>query len=195
MVSSCYTYRTLTNNAARTAISWNDGIRHRRGQRMAARFFLLAGLALLAASGCHNPQGGIMPYTGGTTTYYSTEQYPCTITLVDTRTGEPFFTLEVPVGKQLTLDFREGEGDDAVNTPDLMRYEVWPIGTAVGTLRNAQTVPDRWSRRIDVDYRRAPEYPPSPAEDELRIDSRRPDWWSPRGGRMPDNPAMTIYDE
>jgi hypothetical protein len=166
-----------------------------RGQHMKARLFRLAGLGLLAVAGCHNPQGGIMPYTGGTSTYYSTETYPCTVTLVDTRTGETFFTLEIPVGKQLTLDFKKGEGDDPVNTPDLMRYEVWPIGTSVGTLRNALTVPDQWSRRIDVNYRRAPEYAPRPPEEELRIDSMRPDWWSPLGGSMPANPATTLYDK
>lgn len=136
-----------------------------------------------------------MPYTGGTSTYNSTEQYPCTVTLVDTRTSETFFTLEIPVGKQLTLDFKEGEGDDPVNTPALMRYEVWPIGTSTGTLRNALTVPDRWSRRIDVNYRRAPEYVPKPPEENLRIDSRRPDWWTPQGGRMPANAGTTLYDQ
>ena len=162
---------------------------------MAARFFLLGGAAVLAAAGCYTPEGGLMPYTGGPSTYYSTEQYPCTVTLVDTRTGEPFFTLEIPVGKQLSLDFKAGEGDDPVNTPDLMRYEVWPIGTSTGTLRNALTVPDQWSRRIDVDYRRGPEYVPKPAEEQLRIDSQHPGWWSPEGGSMPANPAMTIYDD
>ena len=86
-----------------------------------------------------------------------------TITLVDTRTHEPFFTMEVPVGKQLVVDFKEGEGDDPTLTPDLMRWEVFPLGKKTGTLNNAISVPNQWSRRFDVDYRPAPEYPPKPA--------------------------------
>ena len=137
-----------------------------------------------------------MKYTGQASTYWSTESKPVTITVVDTRTTEPFFTMEIPVGKQLVVDFKEGEGDDAVLTPDLMRWDLFPVGTRTGSLRNAMSVPARWSRRIDVDFRPAPEFASPPIDQPLRVDMEKPDWWSPTGGPMPDpNPAKTVYDE
>lgn len=163
---------------------------------MLARSLLPLAILAVALGGCFSPQGAFMPYVGEPATYWSTEAMPATVTLVDTRTGQAFFTMEIPVGKQLTLDFVADGGDDPVLTPDLMRWEVFPRGTSFGTLRNAMSVPDSFSRRIDVDYRPAPEYEPKAADQALRVDQDKPDWWTPRGGRMPDaNAAMTIYDK
>lgn len=152
--------------------------------------------ALVALSGCHSPGGGIMPYTGGSNTYFSTETRPVNITLIDLRTGEEVFAMEVPVGKQLTFDFVKDDGDDPVMTPDLMRYQVWDIGTKTGTMRNSISVPNSASRRIDVSYRIGPEYQEQPAARRLRTDELqdRPDWWSPRGGEMPAASAHSMYD-
>ena len=50
-----------------------------------------------------------MPYTGGSSTYFSYETRPVTITVLDLRTYEEIFTINVPPGKQLTFDFKEGE--------------------------------------------------------------------------------------
>jgi hypothetical protein len=101
------------------------------------------------------------------------------------------------VGKQLTLDFREGKGDDPVLTPDLMVYQVFDLGTSIGKLRNSVTVPNSYSRRIDVDYRAAPEEAPPPPDRPLRSDelADRPDWWTPQGGPRPDDRSKTLYDE
>ncbi len=163
---------------------------------MLVRILVLTAASTLVLAGCHRPEGALMPYTGGSSTYWSTESKPVTVTMVDTRTGKAFFTMEVPVGKQLTLDFVSDAGDDPVLTPDLMRWEVFERGTEFGTLRNAMSVPDAYARRIDVDYRDAPEYAPRPADQALRIDHDKPDWWSPRGGPIPEaNSAMTIYDD
>jgi hypothetical protein len=129
--------------------------------------------------------------SGGALTYYSTEPLPMTITLVDTRSEEPVFAMEIPVGKQLTLQFREDKGDDPVGTPDLMVYEVFPRGTKGGKLRNALTVPNRYCRRIDVTYRAAPEAAPVPPDQAIRADQERPAWWTPEGGPLPpDKPAV-----
>ena len=161
---------------------------------MLARCLLVT--AAVTLTGCYNPHGALMNYTGQASTYWSTESRPATVTVIDTRTGEAFFTMEIPVGKQLTVDFKAGDGKDPVLTPDLMRWEVFVRGTTVGTLRNAMSVPDAYSRRIDVDYREAPEYAPQPADQALRIYHDTPDWWTPRGGRIPDaNAAMTLYDQ
>ncbi len=157
-----------------------------------------AAAALLAAGGCYSPGGGLLPRTGAAQTYWSTEIMPATVTIVDTRTEEAIFSIEIPVGKQLTFDFVEGEGDDPVMTPDLMRYQVFDLGTSIGKLRNSLTVPNRSCRRIDVDYRPAPEYRPVPPEQAMRLDDRsgRPGWWTPRGGPIPDiDAALTIYDD
>ena len=165
--------------------------------RMLIRSLTAVAVAVAALSGCYTPQGGIMPYTGGPSTYVSNEQFPATVTLVDTRTDEPFFSIEIPPGKQLVLDFVDGGGDDPVATPDLMRYQIFARGTSTGKLRQALTVPNAASRRIDVDYRPGPEAPPASAERLLRTDELidRPAWWTPQGGPLPDrDPAMTMYD-
>jgi hypothetical protein len=152
---------------------------------------------MAATAGCHTPSGGVMPFTGGSSTYYSTPDRPTTVTLVDTRTGEAFFSIEIPVGKQLSLDFVEGGGDDPVTTPDLMRYQIFELGTSYGKLRDALTVPAASCRRIDVDFRLAPEQAPPPPDRELSTDSflNRPAWWTPQGGPLPRDAAMTMYDD
>jgi hypothetical protein len=156
----------------------------------------VAGAALAALSGCHNPKGGVMPFTGGSTTYRSTEFSPKTATMIDLRTGETIFTLDIPPGQELTYDFKEGEGDDPVNTPDLMRYQVSPIGTKFGRLRNSMSVPNAASRRMDVVIRTGPEFAPQPPEAVLRADQvdDRPDWWTPAGGPMPEKDGTGNYD-
>ena len=161
---------------------------------MPARTLLLITSTTLLLAGCYNPRGAFYPYVGQAVTYWSTESKPTTITIIDTRTMEPFFTVEIPVGKQLVLDFKDGEGDDDVLTPDLMRYEVFELGKTTGTLRNALTVPDRFSRRIDVTYRPAPEYAKAPTDQNDRVDKDKADWWSSEGGPKPGNAAIIMHD-
>ena len=100
------------------------------------------------------------------------------------------------MGKQLTLDFQEGEGDDPDRTPDLMVYQIFDLGTSIGKLRNSVTVPSSYCRRIDVDYRPPEERPPSP-DQPLRADelADRPDWWTPEGGPRPEDRSRDLYDQ
>jgi hypothetical protein len=163
---------------------------------MLARRLIVSVAAGLVLAGCYSPSGGLVKRVGAANTYYSTQDRPTTLSIVDSRTGEPFFTLEIPVGKQLTLEFQEGEGDDPVLTPDLMIYDIFPLGTSIGKLRNSVTVPNAYSRRIDVDYRPAPEQAPEP-ERPLRTDdlADRPDWWTPEGGPRPEDKSKSLYDE
>ncbi len=161
---------------------------------MPTRTLLVITSMTLLLVGCYNPRGAFYPYVGQAATYWSTEMKPTTITIVDTRTREPFFTVEIPVGKQLVIDFKEGAGDNDVLTPDLMRYEIFEVGKTSGTLRNAITVPDRFSRRIDVDYRPAPEYAQAPADQQDRVDKDQADWWSSKGGSRPGNTAIIMHD-
>lgn len=151
-------------------------------------------VALSALAGCYGPRGAIYPYTGNGYTYVSSEMNPVTITLIDTRTEEPFFKMEIPVGKQLTLNFLEGKGDDPVQRPDRMVYAIMDAGTATGRLTNQLTCPPQGSRRIVYDLRPAPEAREAPAEFDYRIDGvkGRPAWWTPQGGELP--PETRFYD-
>lgn len=165
-----------------------------KGKRMAARRLLLTISTMLLLCGCYYPRGAWYAHVGQAATYWSTESRPTTITILDTRTMEPFFTVEIPVGKELVLNFKEGEGDNEVQTPDLMLYEVFELGKTTGTLHNSMSIPDRFSRRIDVTYRPAPEYAKTPPDEQDRIDQSKPDWWSPEGGPKPNNAALEMYD-
>ena len=129
-------------------------------------------------------------------TFYSTEDSPKTVTLVDIRSGERVFIMEIPAGKQLVLDFVEDNGDDPVNTPDLMKWEVFPIGTGYGALSNAMTVPNRWSRRLDTRIRPGIEYAEPEPDRPLRVDEvqDRPDWWTPQGGSVEEYDPVDGYE-
>jgi hypothetical protein len=107
------------------------------------------------------------------------------------------FTIDIPAGKQLTLDFVKGKGDDPVYSPDLMRWEIFDQGTTTGKLRNAMSVPRAASRRIDMTLRPNIEYVTGSPDRELRTDqlADRPDWWTPAGGALPDDPrGLRNYD-
>jgi len=150
----------------------------------------------LGLSACHSPSGGIMPFSGGSATYWSTESMQKTVTLVDLRTGEELFKMDIPAGKQLVLDFDAEEGDDNVYTPDRMRYEMMERGEKTGKLSNSMTVPNHASRRLDVTLRRGVEYTPASAMRPLRSDevADRPSWWTAEGGPMPEDKTVQMYD-
>ena len=57
------------------------------------------------------------PFTNGpdsAATYQSSEEFPKTVTLIDTRNGERLFVMEIPVGKKLVIDFVTDSGDHTV---------------------------------------------------------------------------------
>jgi len=152
--------------------------------------------ACLSLGACHSPRGGIMPSAGGSATYYSTEMRQASVVVIDVRTDEELFVMDIPVGKQLTMSFRSGAGDDPVMRPDLMRWELFDLGTRTGRLHHALTVPNAASRRVDVYFTQGPDYAEAPPEERLRIDEAngRPDWWTPQGGPMPNNSPAEMYD-
>ncbi len=122
----------------------------------------LALAALVGASalstGCYY-QGGPLK-SADRFTYASNTWEPKTITLIDTRTGETLWTLDVPVGKELVIDFNTPK--DADNTewlPDEALWEVFPYPTRSGQLTNKMRVPPRAARRVDVTFRPVPEMP------------------------------------
>ena len=160
-------------------------------RRLVIAFF--ATIAALAIPGCHRPAGAIMPYTGGSSTYFSYETRPVTVTILDLRTNEEIFTINVPPGKQLTFDFKPGEGDDEIYTPDVMRYEIFDMGTETGSLENILNVPPANARRVDVYYRDEFEYREAKAGDQLRPEQlvNDPARWSPRHS-LPQNRVANV---
>lgn len=148
-------------------------------------------------SGCYYPGGGLFSSTEGPQTYVSTESLQKSVTMVDTRTGEVFFSIDIPPGKQLVIDFERGEGDDPVYTPDLLLYDVFDAGKTTGSLGNSMTVPPAAARRIDMTVVQAPAFRPgadgpvSPGEI-----SSAPAWWSPEGGKIDrDYTGVNVYDD
>lgn len=156
-------------------------------------------LSLLLPVGCDLYKPGGNPWFDGPTsptTWNSTEHSPKTITIMDTRSGERVFLMEIPVGKKLVIDFEEGGGDDTVQTPDLMRWEVFNHDIGRGALNNAMTVPNATCRRIDVRMRPGTEYAQPEPDRTLRVDELqdRPDWWTPEGGEIDTYDPLTGYD-
>jgi len=165
--------------------------------RTALAMTALAGMTFVI-SGCYSPGGGAMPSSTSALTYLSTERSLKTVKMIDIRNNEEFFSIDVPPDRQLVIVFDEGKGDNPQITPDLLRYEVMPQGTSMGTLHNAMTVPNAASRRIDVYVSQGPEYAKTPnGEKLLRTDevTNRPDWWTPKGGPMPDDKSRSLYDK
>jgi len=151
----------------------------------------------LAQFGCYTPQGGLMPASNGALTYYSTADEPKTVALIDMRNGENVFEMKIPIGKQLVMNFVADGGDDPVYSPDLMKYEIMEIGTQVGSLNNSVTVPDAYSRRIDVFMRQGERYEAPEENRPLRTDEMadRPAGWTPQGGKADYRPdPMKTYD-
>lgn len=117
-------------------------------------------VCLLALGACYFPGGS--GFSTDTHTYVSTSWQPYTITLKDTRTGQDFWSIDVPVGKQLVVHFREG--DDSLKgtpTPDTMEWEIMDEGELFGQLDNSIAVPSKHDRRLDVTIRATPELPES----------------------------------
>lgn len=161
--------------------------------------FTAVGLsAVVSLTACHTPGGGLFASADGPSTIISTETMQKSISMVDLRSGEVFFAMDIPPGKQLVWQFHKGEGDDPVYTPDLMHFEVQEAGDKFGKLRNTMTVPGASSRRSDVTVKQVVQYQaPSNEQAALRSDQAadRPDWWTPRGGAMPEDRRLNLYDD
>jgi len=133
--------------------------------RLNAALALPALLAVAALSACSGPGYAYRNYhdEGGTGTsddkmvYVSRAFDAKTITVIDTRTGEALWTMDVPVGRKLVIDFEEGKAGDTPDRPDLMRWELMDDSDLYGGLDNAMPVPVADCRRIDVSLRAVPE--------------------------------------
>lgn len=121
---------------------------------------LLAGAALcapLCLAGCWT-EGG-RGYSNDSYTYISRTWEPKTISVIDTRTGQSVWTYEIPVGRQLNIEFFQGGSGDAMN-PDQLKWSDREAGTIFSMLDNTVAVPAADARRVDWKLRPTPEYAP-----------------------------------
>lgn len=131
-------------------------VRHLLGSLVVVAAALAVGTIL---SACYQPGGGWFSTSDRGFVYISTPTRPVSITLIDTRNGEPFFHMDIPPGKQLTFKFVEGTGSGSRLQPSKLLWEVWDAHTEFGSLRNQMVCPPRSCRRIDVSFRPVPEDP------------------------------------
>lgn len=118
----------------------------------------LAAAVLLTSTGCYSIGG--VPASRDKFQYESHPLMPATVTIVDTRTGEAVWSMDVPVGQKLAIRFYDGrEADDATPTlPALMRWQVVDIGDGAGSLKNEVAVPMATARKVNYELREGPEY-------------------------------------
>ncbi|MCC5786821.1 MAG: hypothetical protein JJU33_08990 [Phycisphaerales bacterium] len=123
---------------------------------------LIGGAAMLVGtSGC----AGTFLREGGAGrsldqyTYVSRPHSPKTVSLIDTRTDEVIWTVDVPVGHQLSMRFVRNHDRDNAFTPDLLRWEIWEGRRWAGRFTNSMPVPSSDARRVDMTLREGPEFP------------------------------------
>lgn len=117
---------------------------------------LAAGLTLLLGAGlggCYTEAGY---FVDDTYVYVSTPWQPKTVTVYDTRTGEAFWSVDVPVGERLAVKFVEGTGPNEFR-PDEIKWELMPQSRMAGPLSNRAPAPPPRARRIEMTLRAAPE--------------------------------------
>jgi hypothetical protein len=93
-------------------------------------------------------------------TYVSTEWSPKTVSLVDVRSLEEIWSVDVPVGQKLVIRFYPNKSKDNIHNPDVMRWSMYPATQTSDLLDNQMPVPAPQSRRIEWELRAVPEYAP-----------------------------------
>lgn len=88
-------------------------------------------------------------------TYVSTAMSPKTISVIDTRTGETVWSLDVPVDTKLVLQFEE-ERQPGTPMPAKLSWRVFDDrGQLFGALHDSIPAPPATARRIDMSVRNA----------------------------------------
>ena len=100
-------------------------------------------------------------------TYVSTAHAPKTISIVDTRTDEIVFALDIPVGQQLVVNFDDKSANRDKYMSGTMRWGVMKAGNRFGNKRNRLDVPPARSRRIDMVIREGPEVSTPPVVETM----------------------------
>lgn len=119
-------------------------------------------------------------------TYWSEPHMPQTVELIDLRTGETLFAVDIPPRQQLVVKFKKNHNQKDEWMPDIMKWDLMPRGNKFGKLDNSMPVPPSFSRRLDVSLRDIPEMPDVPrySDDQVPVDMEMPaaehnDWVTP----------------
>lgn len=129
-----------------------------RFYRCTVALFLLVVVAALG--GCYTEGGPGMALDQHV--YVSRPWQPWTVTLRDTRTGQEFWSMDVPVGKRLVLSFSTDTGTEDKYTPDKMNWALVDEDKDMYfRLTNSLPVPPANARRLEPTLRTAPELPES----------------------------------
>jgi hypothetical protein len=147
----------------------------------------LASTTLLSLGGCW--AGGLSEggdhVSNDKFVYVSDSYSPKTISLIDTRTKQPIWTGDIPVGQQMVVKFRRGRlAAQGESMPDTM---LWGLTRAHGyTVHNLNSIPcpPAAARRIEFSLRPTPEFPTANAGDLIPA--------PPYGGDMPTPPNRSI---
>ncbi len=137
-------------------------------------------MLVLLGSACTMHDGGYMPMAAGTwspMTFQSTAAAPKTVAIVDTRTGETVFEVDIPTGQQLSIEFfMNKHRHKKPEAPDYMKYTLHTLGDVIGHLDKRVDVPAPWNRRVDVFLRSLEAYtPPDPSREVKPLDVPLPE--------------------
>jgi predicted small secreted protein len=115
-------------------------------------------LASVMLGGCYT-EGGF-GFNIDQHVYVSRPWQPWTVTLRDTRTGQEFWSMDVPVGKKLIVKFEESTGSNDKYTPDVMKWALVDEDRETGvSITNSLSCPPANGRRLEPTLRTAPELP------------------------------------
>jgi len=90
-------------------------------------------------------------------TYESTTWSPKSVELIDTRTAETLWSVDIPVGQKVTMKFEREHGDRDNSFPDRMTWVVQGLNSDSWRGRQSMLVPGPGSRLVEVSLRPAPE--------------------------------------
>ena len=129
-----------------------------RTRRMTAATTVLAACALTLGACSMDATGGDT-WSKDSYTYRSTPFAPKTIELVDVRTEEVIWALDIPAGWELEMSF----GEDNINSDGVaasnMNWKLKPYQVRGKSQSGKFIAPPRGSRRVDMVLRESPEHP------------------------------------
>lgn len=128
---------------------------------------LLAGSAGCGSLATQKPGGRMASLDQHT--YVSDTYSPKTVRLIDTRTLEEIWSVDVPVDYKLVIKFYDNTSKGNHENPDIMRWEVFPADMWGTLLDNQMPVPAKHARRIEWELRTGPEFAPDEKPQPLDI--------------------------
>ncbi|MCC6661607.1 MAG: hypothetical protein IT437_12060 [Phycisphaerales bacterium] len=120
-------------------------------RRIVPALFLLAGVSLGAGCNYWGYRPGGQEASNDLYTYPSTPEIPQTVVLRDWTTKEVIWSIDIPQGQQLVMQFHKDRNKkNDPNRPDTLRWRLMPLGQERGNLANEMTVPDENHRFVAI---------------------------------------------